>query len=66
MSQYLITIEETVSQTFEINSDSAEHAKETAIKQYHSNQLVLSPGELINKKIQVSDINDTVIDWKEF
>lgn len=64
LGKYFVTIEETVSQTVEIVSDSAEQAK--AIEEYCSGKLVLEPGELIGKKIQVHNGSNEMIGWEEF
>lgn len=55
MKKYFITIEETTSQVFEINANSLEQAKDLAIEKYNAGEFVLIPGELLDKKIQVSD-----------
>ena len=51
MKKFFITIEETISQVFEIYADSPEQAKDIAIKQYNAGEFVLTPGELLGKKI---------------
>lgn len=66
MKKYYITIEETISQVFEIDADNPEQAKELAIKQYNTGEFVLTPGELLDKKIQISDNNNSLTDWEEF
>lgn len=66
LGKYFVTIEETVSQTVEIVSDSAEQAKATAIEEYCSGKLVLEPGDLIYKKIQVHNGSNEMIGWEEF
>lgn len=66
LGKYFVTIEETVSQTVEIVSDSAEQAKATAIEEYCSGKLVLEPGDLIGKKIQVHNGSNEMIGWEEF
>ena len=66
LGKYFVTIEETISQTVEIVSDSAEQAKATAIEEYSSGKLVLEPGEKKKKKIQVHNGSNEMIGWEEF
>lgn len=66
MKKFFITIEETISQVFEIYANSPEQAKDIAIKQYNAGEFVLTPGELLDKKIQISDNNNPLTDWEEF
>ena len=65
MKKYFITIEETISQIFEIDADSTEQAKNLAIEKYNAGEFVLTPGELLDKKIQISDNNALTV-WEEF
>lgn len=63
---YSVTIEETLSKTFEIMAENEQQAKEIAVNNYKSNEFVLVPGELIFKQIQVCNEDTTLIDWEEF
>lgn len=65
-NKYNITIEETVSKTFEVIAENENQAKEMAMNNYNSGKFVLTPGELTYKQIQVCDDNNTLIDWEEF
>lgn len=65
-NKYNITIEETVSKTFEVIAENENQAKEIAVNNYNSGKFVLAPGELTYKEIQVCDDNNTLIDWEEF
>ncbi len=64
-NKYNVTIEETISKTFEIVAENEKQAKEIAMDKYNSGEFVLAPGELTNKQIQVCD-DDILIDWEEF
>ena len=65
--KYKITIEETISQEFEIKSNSIEEAKEKAIKDYESGKLVLEFGTVSEKQINVINENDNeTTGWEEF
>lgn len=65
-SKYNVTIEETVSKTFEIIAENENQAKEIAMKRYILGEFVLAPGELTHKQLQVCDDNNTLVDWEEF
>ena len=65
-NKYNITIEETVSKTFEIIAENENQAKEIAMNNYYSGKFVLAPGELTHKQIQVCDNDNTLVDWEEF
>ncbi len=65
--KYIVTIEETVSQNFEIEASDIENALKIAEKNYKNGKFVLEPGNLIYKQIcaESSDGTDSV-DWYEF
>lgn len=65
-NKYNVTIEETVSKTFEIIAENENQAKEIAMKRYNLGELVLAPGELTYKQLQVCDGDNTLVDWEEF
>lgn len=46
MKKYIITIEETIVQDFEIEAESPEEAFEIAEKKYDAGEFVLEPGEV--------------------
>ncbi len=62
MKKYVVAIEETVVSQFEILADSSESAIATAKIKYLSGELVLSPGEVQCKRMDVVDPskNDTI------
>ncbi len=65
--KYKITIEETISQEFEIEANSIEEAKEKAIKDYKSGKLVLEFGAVLEKQINViNESNNEITGWEEF
>ncbi len=51
MKKYTITIEETISEDFEVIAESSEQAQAIAIEKYESGEFVLEPGNLIHKQI---------------
>lgn len=65
--KYKITIEETISQEFEIEANSIEEAKEKAIKDYESGKLVLEFGTVLEKQINViNESNNEIVGWEAF
>lgn len=65
--KYKITIEETISQEFEIEANSIEEAKEKAIKDYESGKLVLEFGTVLEKQINViNESNNEIAEWEAF
>ena len=66
MIKFFVTIEETVSKTFEVIAEHENQAKEIAMNNYNSGKIVLAPGELTQKQIQVCDNDNTLVDWEEF
>lgn len=66
MKKYTITIEETISQEFDIMAENSEQAKSITIEMYNSGELVLAPGNLIHKQMKLhSDANNSD-EWIEF
>ena len=65
-NKYRVTIEESISNTFEIIAENEMQAREIAINNYNLGKSVLEPGELTHKQLQVSENNSTLIDWEEF
>ncbi len=63
---YKIIIEETISDEFAVTASSEEDAVKTAIERYKSGELVLSPGNLLEKKIAVMNNQNEAADWISF
>jgi len=66
MQKYKITIEEMVSETFEVFADDDEQAIEIAIEKYNNEEFVLEPGNLTAKQMFVEPEGSMPIDWFEF
>lgn len=65
--KYKIIIEETISQEFFKEASNINEAKEKAIKDYKSGQLVLDSGEVEQKQIKVIAENpEEIIEWEKF
>lgn len=64
---FKVTIEETISETFDIYATNAEEAEMIAINKYNNCDIILSPGELLYKQLVVSDAdNNPKTEWREF
>ena len=65
--RFKVTIEETVSEDFNVVADSVEAAIESAIEKYEKEEFVLEPGNLEYKQIKAYDImNDINTEWMDF
>lgn len=64
--KYKVTIEETISDDFEVEANSLSEAKQKAISDYKDGKIVLESGELQQSKIMVvsNDYNEKT-DWEE-
>ena len=65
MKKYIVTIEETVVQDFEIEAESAEEAFALAEEQYDAGELVLGPGEVQMMQIAVRGSVDEDVELTE-
>lgn len=64
---FKVTIEEHMSETFDIEANSIEEAMEIATGQYYNEEIVLAPGECTNRLMMVEDEeNDECTEWMEF
>ena len=67
MNRYIVNIEETVNEDFEVYAESPQEAFEIAAEKYENGEFVLEPGNLTDKKIAVfGENNEQFIDWEEF
>lgn len=60
MKTYNVTIEEVISETFEIEANSPEEAREIAEEQYWNAELIVGPN-VTQRQMQVEDG-----EWEEF
>ena len=65
MKKFIISIEETVVETFEIEAYNAA-AVEIAIEKYYEGEIVLWPGEVQHKQMSVINSENKMSDWIEF
>lgn len=66
MKKYVVIIEETISQSFDIMANNSEQAIAIAIEMYNLGELVLAPGNLIHKQMRVHSDTDSSDEWIEF
>jgi hypothetical protein len=66
MKKFKITIEETVSQDFEIEATSLEEAMDIAEAKYNNGEFVLEPGNLVCKQMMGEDEDGYCTEWCEF
>ncbi len=64
--KFVIAIEETVAQEFEIIADTAEEAVEIAKEQYKKGIIVLSPGEAQFRQMAIVKPEKESTEWCEF
>ena len=64
--KYDITIEETVSQNFEVEASSYEEAREIARTKYNKSEFVLEPGFVTRKAMSVTCPGGDSPEWSEF
>ncbi len=64
--KYEITIEEIVSEKFDVYAESVEKAMELAEEKYKSGEFVLSPGNLIAKQMAITSTKNETTEWTEF
>ncbi len=65
-TNYKVTIEEMISQDFEVEANTIEEALEIAEQGYKNGIFVLSPGKLVCKQISANDGKGDCVDWYEF
>ena len=65
--KFIITIEEMVTEDFEVFAKSEEEAEEIATEKYSNGEFVLEPGNLVAKQMQIHNVTeDEYTEWFEF
>ena len=64
--KFVIAIEESIVQEFEIIADTAEEEMEIAEEQYRKGDLVLCPGEAQFRQMAIVKPDNEVTEWCEF
>lgn len=63
---FKVTIEEHVTETFEVEAANIEEAMEITMNKYNNGEFVLEPGEVITKLIMADDGDGNCTKWTEF
>ena len=66
MKKYIITIEETISDNFEIEANTAKEAMKIAENRYSTGEYTLAPGNLVAKQMAIMSSNGEAIKWIKF
>jgi hypothetical protein len=65
--KFFITIEETISETFEVEENSVDEAVEIAKRKYNSGEFIVESGNVINRMIHCREENsEEGTEWIEF
>ncbi len=64
--RYIVSIEETISEDFEVYAETREDALEIAAKRYKNCEFVLDPGNLIYKQMAITFPEEKASTWAEF
>lgn len=64
--KFLVTIEELISENFEVDAETVEDAIEIAKEKYNNGKFVLEPGNLVSKQMAIVSNNNELNDWIEF
>lgn len=65
MPKYTITIEEMVSENFEVEAATAEEAMEIAEQKYRDGEFVLEPGNLVCTQMAITNPSEEATEWME-
>lgn len=66
MKHFVIAIEETIVQNFEVEAENAKQAMKIAKEKYHNCEFVLEPGEVCFKQMAVIQPDNVATEWTEF
>lgn len=66
VKKFVVTIEETIAQDFEVIAESAEQAMKIVEDKYRKCEFVLEPGELHYKQMAITEPNSEATEWHEF
>ena len=67
MKTFKVHIEETISETFDIEAETIEEAMEIAERDYNNGYLVLESGNLVDRQMMAEDIETKeTTEWVEF
>lgn len=66
MKKYVVTIEEVVSQDFEVWAEEGEDPLKIAEEKYWTGEFILSPGEVQHRQMAVHSPDSEAAEWVEF
>lgn len=66
MRRFVVTIEEHISQAFEVEANDIEEAMEIAEESYNNGEFVLEPGEVTARLMMADDGEGDSTEWTEF
>lgn len=66
MRKFIVSIEETVVEEFEVIAKNAEQAMDIAKQKYDDCEFVLEPGKLISKQMAIIKPGEEAAEWYEF
>ncbi len=67
LKHFRITIEEVVSQTFDVYAKDDDEAERISVMNYDNETFVLEPGNFVSKQMQIENVTDNYIsEWFEF
>ena len=66
MKTFKITIEEHISETFDVKANDIDEAMEIAEEKYKDGEFVLEPGEVNAKLMMAEDDEGNCTEWTEF
>lgn len=66
MKKFIVAIEETVVDEFEVIAEDAEEAMRIAEEKYNDCEFILCPGNLQFKQMSIIKPEDEVTEWVEF
>lgn len=66
MKRFVVTIEEHISQAFEVEANDIEEAMEIAEEKYNDGEFVLEPGNVTTKLMMADDGEGDCTEWTEF
>lgn len=66
MKKYIIVIEETITDEFEVEAEDADTALKTAENKYRNGEFVLCPGEVQFRQMCIVQPKSNATEWSEF
>lgn len=66
MKKYIIAIEETITDEFEVEAENADTALKMAENKYRKGEFILSPGEIQFKQMRIVQPESSSTKWSEF